>query len=161
MTRVEADAEDLLQDLVLKLYDRYDELKEVDNLGIWLDKVMYRMFVDRSRKLKASPLVLVEDCEHELSGGQGSKEAPVSLRPDMQLEKNQLIEALEFALGSLGENQRLVIMLFEIEGYSLLEISEITGFPLGTIKTWLRRGREKLRDYISDDAFLESQEMKQ
>ena len=57
------DAEDLVQDLLVKLYPRLEELRGIDNLQSWLATVLYRQFVDRTRHHNRSPVHLTEDGE--------------------------------------------------------------------------------------------------
>ena len=57
-------------------------------------------------------------------------------------------ELINTALGQLDEDRRILIMLHDVEGYNLQEINEMTGIPVGTIKSRLSRARNKLRKVI-------------
>jgi len=60
-TGAQADAEDLLQDLMIKVYQRPDDLDGVERLRPWLTRVMYRMFIDNRRRYARSPIHLAVD----------------------------------------------------------------------------------------------------
>jgi len=56
------------------------------------------------------------------------------------------------ALAELSDKHRLVVLLHDTEGYKLTEIQDITGDPLGTLKSRLHRARARLRELLSADA---------
>ena len=59
------------------------------------------------------------------------------------------INRLEAALNELSEEHRIVVLLHDSEGYKLKEIQEITGDPIGTLKSRLHRARARLRQMLS------------
>ena len=67
------DAEDLVQDLLLKLFPRLDELERIDRLPPWLARVLYRLFVDDFRRRQRSPIEPVDD-EQQLYQNHGNDE---------------------------------------------------------------------------------------
>jgi len=71
---------------------------------------------------------------------------PVDLAEQAALQRH-----LESALGELPEDQRLAVILFDVEGYSYEEIAEISGVAVGTIKSRLHRGRGRLREILNED----------
>ena len=138
------DAEDLVQDLLLKLYPRLDEMLRIDQLSPWLKRILYNQFVDGFRKRQRSPVDLAAadnlfDYYH--SDGPG---------PAQQANSELTRERLNRALRQLNDEQRLVILLHDAEGYSLQEIGQMTGVADGTLKSRLNRGRKKLRQMEPD-----------
>jgi len=144
LTGQSVDAEDLVHDVVLKLYPRLSDLQKVDKLGPWLTRVLYRHFIDKQRNLKGAPLEYTDD---ELLLDTESTEQ--SVEPVMLLEAELTQQVLQEALDLLNENQRLVLMLHDVEGYTLEEIHYMQSVPIGTLKSRLHRGQNKLRKILS------------
>jgi RNA polymerase sigma-70 factor (ECF subfamily) len=68
--------------------------------------------------------------------------------PQDYTERLELAEELREGLSSITPEQRLVVILCDVEGLSYEEIAKITGYSLGTVKSRLSRGRAQLRDYL-------------
>jgi RNA polymerase sigma-70 factor (ECF subfamily) len=65
-------------------------------------------------------------------------------------ERGALSEALEDSLGELPPDQRLAIILADVQGYSYEEAAEITGVAVGTVKSRIHRGRARLRVLLGE-----------
>lgn len=143
-----AEAEDLFQDVLTKVYVRLDDLIDIDHPGSWLSRVMYNHFIDNRRKYARQRLVMVE--EGGLPGNSVDS-LPGEAGPEQDAERLDNIMRLEGALAELSENHRLVILLHDTEGYKLEEIQSITGDPVGTIKSRLHRARARLRELLAND----------
>jgi len=137
------DAEDLVQDLLIKLYPRLEEMQSIEKLSPWLSRILYRQFIDHIRRNKRSPLVYMEN-EEAVYETHESREA----EPSTVVNSELTLEYLNNALNELSEDQRLLIVLHDVEGYSLQEINEMTDMPVGTIKSRLSRARKKLREIV-------------
>lgn len=137
------DAEDLVQDLLVKLYPRTHELAAVDSLWPWLKKALYREFVDHLRKEQRRP-VAAPDAEHEPDYLESSADGP-----EQALDREQLAARLEGALAQLEAEQRSLIIMHLVEGYSVQELGEIFARPAETIKTRLRRARARLKKILN------------
>ena len=145
LTSSAPDAEDLVQDVVLKLYQRRDELTSIRELSPWLGRVLYNHFIDDKRRYGRQPLKLVDSSvsvDEEV--GSGSEPLAETLSADTA-------RSLSNALAKLGEDHRIVVLLHDSEGYKLREIQELTGVPMGTLKSRLHRGRERLRELLKKD----------
>lgn len=68
--------------------------------------------------------------------------------PDEFVERMELSSYIELGIRNLPPDQRLVMVLCDVHGYSYEEIAEITGYPMGTVKSRISRARTKLRDYL-------------
>lgn len=68
--------------------------------------------------------------------------------PDEFVERMELSSYIELGIRNLPPDQRLVMTLCDVHGYSYEEIAEITGYPMGTVKSRISRARTKLRDYL-------------
>jgi len=137
------DAEDLVQELLLKLFPRLEEMQGIENLGAWLSRVLYRQFIDHVRRQQRSPLQYTDN-ETAVYETHASDEAEPSEVVNSELTQSVLMKALN----KLGEDQRILVTLHDVEGYSLQEINQMLDIPVGTIKSRLSRGREKLREII-------------
>lgn len=137
------DAEDLVQDTLLKLYPRLPELQKIEKLGPWLARVLYRHFIDKQRGVQRSPVQYTDD-EHALY----EDTMDDALQPMALLEYELTQECLQLALDQLNPDQRLVLLLHDVEGYTLLEIQDIQGVALGTLKSRLHRAQQKLREIL-------------
>jgi RNA polymerase sigma-70 factor (ECF subfamily) len=143
-----ADAEDLFQDVLVKAFGRLDDLLEVREPGSWLCRVMYNHFIDNRRRFARARLVSVEESQLP---GQSVESLPGDLDPVRDAERLDTINRLDQALAVLSDEHRLVVLLHDTEGYKLQEIHEITGDPVGTIKSRLHRARARLREILTED----------
>ena len=153
LTGQQDDAEDLVQDLLIKLYPRLDEMSLIDKLGPWMSQILYRLFVDQYRRQKRSPVDYMGD-EEIVYETYASEQAGPSETVNSELTRKFLNTALE----KLSEEHRTVVLLHDVEGYDLQEISEIIDVPVGTIKSRLNRARTHLREIIRkmDPTFVEN-----
>jgi RNA polymerase sigma factor (sigma-70 family) len=147
-------AEDLVQDLLVRLYPRLDELARLDRVQPWALRVMYRIFVDQHRRASNSPVRPI----HELSdAGEGTagdaldRFADDSPQPPELLERDLTGQRLAAAWAMLGEDQRVVVAMHDIEGYRLEELSEMLAVPVGTLKSRLHRARARLRELLATE----------
>ncbi len=145
-----ADAEDLVQDVLVKLYDKRQELDKVEKLQPWLMKVLFRTFVDRKRRRDRSPVSLTA-----LGGRDGNEntdffEAVPSDRPGPAATVEAMFtnQRLHLALAALNEDQRTLCVLHDMEGYTLHELEDILDTPIGTLKSRLHRARARLRGLL-------------
>lgn len=140
------DAEDLVQDLLVKLYPRRRELTKIEKIRPWLFKVLYRLFIDQRRKDSRNPLHLVS-VEEKNDSSQEHFDQTANKHPDAEeiVEGKQLQHLLLKEVEKLNPDQRHICILHDIEGYSLPEIVDILDIPLGTVKSRLHRARANLR----------------
>jgi RNA polymerase sigma factor (sigma-70 family) len=147
-----ADAEDLVQDVLLKLYPRTRELLDIEQLRPWLAKVLYRQYIDFVRERARSPLA-------ELAADSEGEDNPLDTLPAVEggpedhAELSQLRERILAALERLSPEQRAVVAMHDVEGYSLEELATILETPLGTLKSRLHRARQRLRTLLPMEPF--------
>jgi RNA polymerase sigma-70 factor (ECF subfamily) len=70
--------------------------------------------------------------------------------PDEIVEQHELNSLIQAGISTLPSEQRVVLVLSDVQGLSYKEIAQATGLSLGTVKSRLSRGRAKLRDYLLD-----------
>jgi len=142
------EAEDLFQDVLAKVYARLDDLADIKEPGAWMCRVMYNHFIDNRRRFARQRLVAVSEAELP---GQDLAALPGDEDPAADVEREDNIMQLDDALSRLSDEHRLVVMLHDCEGYKLKEIQEITGDPVGTLKSRLHRARARLREFLEPD----------
>jgi len=141
------DAQDLVQDVLLKLCSQLDRLREVDALSAWLNRVLYHQFIDNQRRYASRRLHIVS--HPELSADPDRAEALQASTEDL-VEGEFTITRLRAALNQLSDDHSLIINLHDVEGYTLTEIAEITGVPHGTQKSRRQRARERLQKLLDE-----------
>ena len=148
LTGTKPEAEDLFQELLIKAFGKLDELGNIEELGSWLSRVMYNLFVDQHRRFLRQRMVMVEEGQLSRDGVAG---LPGDLDPVADHERLQQLNQLDAALQQLSVEHRIVVLLHDTEGYKIKEIQELTGTPEGTIKSRLHRARARLRKILSAD----------
>jgi len=146
-----AEAEDLFQELLIKAYGKIDDLATIDQPGPWLSRVMYNLFIDEKRRFARRRMHMVEEGQLGEGGIEGFAGSDDPVAENQQIE---LIQRLDAALGQLSDEHRIVVLLHDTEGYKLNEIQELTGTPVGTIKSRLHRARARLREILSQDGTI-------
>lgn len=149
------DAEDLVQDLLTKLYGRRQELDEVEYLRPWLLRVMYRLFVDHHRQHARSPLHLVAG---EDGGDLLAQMSATEANPETDAEQAASTAILLQAIERLSEDHQRVLALHDVEGYTLEEIQSMLDCPIGTLKSRLHRARARLRELLAETETAETVE---
>jgi RNA polymerase sigma-70 factor (ECF subfamily) len=145
-----ADAEDLVQEVLIKAYGRRDELTSIDALGPWLGRVLYNRFIDEARGHRRKRLRTVSLD----TGTQAPEPASSAPEPDEAADAQLDIKRLQAALAALSLDHRTVLLMHDSEGYKLEEIQRITSIPVGTLKSRLHRARARLRDLLRADGTL-------
>lgn len=132
LTRDEADACDLTQQTFCIWAAKGHQLRDISKVKTWLFTTLHREFLGSRRRQTRFPHV-----ELEYVAGELPTVSPATIN---QLDSEQLFEALK----QLDEIYRAAITLFYIEDYSYNEIAEILDIPLGTVKSRLTRGLQRL-----------------
>lgn len=138
------DAEDLVQDVLIKLYPRLVDMQNIEKLSPWLARILYRHFIDKLRSSNRSPVDYTDDIVTLYETHSSSQDEPNRL---YEIETTQ--HRLHTALQKLGDEQRILVLLHDVEGYTLDEIHTIQDIPLGTLKSRLSRSRNKLREILN------------
>ncbi|HIJ66044.1 MAG TPA: sigma-70 family RNA polymerase sigma factor [Candidatus Hydrogenedentes bacterium] len=138
MVSSEEDAWDVLQDVWLRVVRSIGRVRKSGSLPAWLYKVAHNATMSHLRKVSRwEPLA--DDCD-----GQAVEPTAVTFSPDEA-------EEVHWALGKLKLRDRELLTLFFLEGFSLAEISEVVGAPVGTIKSRLHRAKKALRRILEEE----------
>jgi RNA polymerase sigma-70 factor (ECF subfamily) len=147
MTRNPADAEDLVQETMMRAYRSFDRFEEGTNLKAWLFRIMTNAYINTYRKKQREPLKVshdeIEDFDlyRELKQHDPQWDATPENIVLSNLVDSDIIEAID----DLPEQFRLAVILSDIEGFSYAEMAEIMDVPLGTVMSRLHRGRKILQ----------------
>jgi RNA polymerase sigma factor (sigma-70 family) len=147
-------AEDLVQQLLVRLFPRLPELRALEQVRPWALRVMYRIFVDELRRTRASPVQFGADATDD--GAAVEDEAWLDPGPEpadlveQQLTQERLLRAWE----QLGEEHRAVLSMHDVEDYTLPELAQIMDIPLGTLKSRLHRARARLRALLAEERII-------
>ena len=144
LTGNQDDAEDLVQDTLIHLYEKQIDLQNIEKPSSWILKSLYHQFVDNYRKKGRLPIDSKESESHDiLDAIHDDSKSPHSLT-----EKSSTQKYLHLAIMQLNHEQQAVITLHDIEGYNLTELSGILDTPVGTLKSRLHRARKSLRKFL-------------
>lgn len=152
MTRNETDAEDLVQETMLKAYRFFDKFEAGTNCKAWLFKIMTNIFINNYRSASKEPKsVSMEDIDDSFLYRQLSKSQGIS-DPEKEFFSRILDDDVKNAISELPEDFRLVVILSFLENFSYQEIADITDLQIGTVKSRLHRGRKLLQKALLDYA---------
>ena len=151
MTQSHADAEDLVQDTMLKAYAGFRSFRQGTYLKAWLFRIMYNTWVDGYHRTRRRP---TESLNGEISDTRLAilaRHGPTVVRSaEVQaleaLRHNEIAQAIE----TLPENLRAVVRYADVDGLRYKEIAEIMDIPLGTVMSRLYRARRQLRTLLTD-----------
>lgn len=138
------DAADLAQDVFVRVYRNLHRYQPGTFEG-WLYRITKNLFLDSVRRRKRFRMEPLPDEDWR---------TPVSehLGPADVVERQTLEGRLERALVALPEEFRLAVVLCDVEGLTYEEIAEVTGWPLGTVRSRIHRGRRRIRDALERTA---------
>jgi len=154
-SRSEHDAEDIVQEVLIRLADRVEEMQAIEQLRPWLLKCVYRRFVDGHRSQSSSPISTDSELNSSANDEDEDYQSVTQNFADSHDEFAQMLDsdALVMALESLDDAHRAVILLHDLEGYTAVEVSEIIEEKIGTVKSRLHRAREKLKNILINGTF--------
>lgn len=153
MTRSTAEAEDLVQDTVVKAMRARDQFQPGTNLKAWLLRILTNTFINRYRRGGMERDVIDgPDAESLTDAWVGATTLRAMRDPETQA-LSPLIEAeVQRALDDLPAEFRLAVVLSDIEELSYKEIADAMGCPIGTVMSRLHRGRRMLQKTLREHA---------
>jgi RNA polymerase sigma-70 factor, ECF subfamily len=138
------EARDLAQDVFVRVYRNLDRYRPGTFEG-WLYRITKNLFLDRVRRGRRVRLVPLPEEDWK----QPSEQEP---GPAERAEADVLRGDLETALDELPPSFRTAVVLCDVKGLTYEEISESLGWPIGTVRSRIHRGRKALRKALEEGA---------
>ena len=135
---------DLTQEVLFKLSENISSLNNPKSFKIWLNKIIINSFRDETRKKLKIPKTV------DINENICNVCTESALKPFEKIFFKQTEELIKKEILKLEENYRIAIVLREFEGLSYEEISKITNTNIGTVKSRIARGRERLHEHLKD-----------
>ena len=130
-------SDDLAQETFIKAYVNITKFKGMASFSTWLMRIAYNVFYDEVRSRKQT-----EDVDTSVSAARQTTTASESLKMDIYA-----------ALALLKPDERACITLQLIDGYPIDQIAKVTGIAENTVKSHLRRGKEKMANYLKQNGY--------
>jgi RNA polymerase sigma-70 factor, ECF subfamily len=138
-------AADVTQEAFITAYRRLDTYRG-GSFKAWLGRIVTNLCYDELRRRKRRPATSLDELGAETDDGPAIPSQ--SATPEQTIQENELQSAIQQCIQGLGEDQRLVLVMSDIEGLSYQEIAENTGVNLGTVKSRLSRARVGVRNCL-------------
>lgn len=153
MVRDRALAEDLAQETFIKVLNAIKTYKPEYKFSSWIFKIANNAAIDHLRRRQLDTMSL------DGSPSARSPEEMLASAPQLgdrgesplqEIESRELGLAIERAISRLRPEYRSCILLRHVEGHSYEEIAQMLDLPLGTVKTYIHRARNELREHLED-----------
>lgn len=130
-------SDDLAQETFIKAYVNITKFRGMSSFSTWLMRIAYNVHYDYVRSLHQT-----DDIDNSAAVRQSSSSVDSNLKMDIYA-----------ALALLKPDERTCITLQLIDGYPIEQISKITGIPENTVKSHLKRGKDKMTDYLKKNGY--------
>ncbi len=140
IVRNPATAEDLTQEVMMKVYNNIHKFEEQSQLSSWVFRIAYNHAVSHLRRNKDTESI--EDYETRIEDGSGKHLD--------NLQKEELSDYVKEKLMELPENYRVALTLYHFKELPYEEIAYTMGINIGTVKTYIHRGRNELKILLGD-----------
>jgi RNA polymerase sigma-70 factor (ECF subfamily) len=152
LTRNRADAEDLVQDTLLKAFRFADRFAAGTNLRAWLYTILHNTWRNRIRDSARAQVDVDSD---RVEAAAASSSGPTAGdTPERILLRSTLDADLQAALDALPDAFRQAVWLRDVEEFSYADIAEMLGIPIGTVMSRISRGRRLLFERLSSSTAL-------
>jgi RNA polymerase sigma-70 factor (ECF subfamily) len=152
MTRNRLDAEDLLQETMVKAYVGYHLFRQGTSLNAWLNRILTNAYINDYGQKRRRPVLsaAAEIAEPQLAahalwspGLCSAEDEALRLLPDTEIKTT---------MKALPEQFRMAVYYADVAGFTCKEISEIMDTPVGTVTSGINRGRRRLRNLLANAA---------
>ena len=149
MTRNEEDAVDLSQEAWIKGWQRLAQFQGDSSFTTWMTRIVINLCLDHLRRQKRHRIDSIEAMEDD-SGGVERQMPVVAINPTAGLERAELRQKIDGALGQLSVEHRTVLVLHEFEDMEYKEIAKMVGCSIGTVMSRLFYARRKMAALLAD-----------
>lgn len=140
----EMEAEDVVQEVIIKLWKKKEQFAEIDNKEAWCMTLTRNLSIDKTRSRKGRT-ESIEDYHHVKDR---------TSDPHSKAQSSDMMKHIMELMDTLPENQKSVLHLRDVEGYSYKEISKITTLSVDQVKVNLYRARKSMRDKLTNSNLL-------
>ena len=147
------DAQDCLQDAMIRVYKAISSFKGQSSFATWLYRITTNACLDELRRRKTRQSTSLDGLLD--TGWSPTDDLDTPERHALMSEKRREIE---WAIAQLPEDMRAAVVLRDIQGFSYDEIAHMLGANVGTVKSRISRGRERLREKLSETLELFEQD---
>lgn len=153
LTRSPVDAEDLVQDTLVRAYRFYDRFEAGTNFKAWLLRIQMNAFVNRYRRAARERQVFDGPLAAPVGEGVMSRSTMRGLiDPVGDAQRALIAQEINRAFDALSEDARAMVLLADVEELSYKEIAEVIGCPIGTVMSRLHRARKQLQSSLQQHA---------
>lgn len=143
------DANDLLQETVLRAYRFFHQFESGTNCRAWMLTILFNNFRNGYRKsTREQPASSADEFERKVEA-ESLRTDPAGSNPEVLLAGQGMEGEVETALASLPDEFRQAVLLVDVEELSYQEVSGVLNVAIGTIKSRVSRGRAMLRDRLA------------
>jgi RNA polymerase sigma-70 factor (ECF subfamily) len=151
MSRNHADAEDLVQETMMKAYASFDSYRRDTNMHAWLSRILINSHISEYRKKRRQPM---QYSTEEVTEQRWVETYRRSARTGLRSAEDQALDALpdndiKSAMQALPDRFRDVVYYADVEGLRYQEIAAIMNTPTGTVSSQLHRARQQLRRLLN------------
>jgi RNA polymerase sigma-70 factor (ECF subfamily) len=148
LTRVPADAEDLVQETYLKAFRAADQFAPGTNLRAWLFTILHNTARNRARDRARESVTVDSDAVDQAADAPSYGLSTPVATPEALLLRETLTPELQAAVDELPEAFRQAVWLRDVEEFSYAEIADMLNIPVGTVMSRISRGRRMLFDRL-------------
>lgn len=142
----EQDAMDVLQDAYIKAFSRLDSLQDANAFPGWMSTIVANTAINALQKKKA---VLFSDLQNENDEGDvfeyNLEDENMSTQPEMACTVQETQDMVRELIDSLSDEQRICVLMFHLEGYSIKDIATVLNCSENTVKSRLNYGRKNIK----------------
>ena len=149
MMRNEEEALDLSQEAWIKGWQRLRQFQGESSFGTWMTRIVINLCLDKLRRQKRQRAESIEAMDEE-SGGVERRMPVVTVNPTAGLERGELRQRIDRALGQLTYEHRTVLVLHEFEEMEYKQIAKTMGCSIGTVMSRLFYARRRLAALLAD-----------
>ena len=153
LTRSPVDAEDLVQDTLVRAYRFYDRFEAGTNFKAWLLRIQMNAFVNRYRRAARERQVFDGPMATPVGEGVMSRSTMRGLvDPVGDAQRRIIAQEINRAFEELSDDARAMVLLADVEELSYKEIADVIGCPIGTVMSRLHRARKQLQISLQQHA---------
>lgn len=145
-------AADACQDSFLKAYNAINQYRG-GSFKSWLMRIVTNACYDQIRYKSRRPVTSLDEIT-ENPASESIKFMSKAEQPEERILRGELSNLLQAGITHLPEDQRMVLVLSDVQGFSYQEIADVIEQPLGTVKSRLSRARRRLRDFLLEQKEL-------